>query len=108
MCEEYDLKMYHLLVPSLSIYGKLCNSSDRTSLFIMTVLRLSIYWFIYKQFINELITNNKLNNYGYFILIMIILNIISVSIVLSKTYINNPNNIKQTKQNNIKQEESKY
>ena len=85
-CDNYKPKLYELLIPSTSIYNNLCKSEDRTKIFIITVIRLIIYWFIYKKFIKNITEDNKLNMYGFIIITMIILNVISISIILGKTY----------------------
>jgi uncharacterized membrane protein len=85
-CITYNWKIWELIFPSSSIFKDLCIARDKTSLFILTVLRCLIYLVIFKIIYTKASLFEKYANkllIGIFIVIMI--NLISLVCVILKT-----------------------
>ena len=84
MCSTYNTKIWELLIPSVSYFNDLCLSYDKTSLFIVTCMRILIMWIIY-NFLVEYFKNTS--SEGTITLVMLVilgLNMISLSMVIMK------------------------
>jgi len=85
-CYKYKIQWWNLFVPSLTEYKKLCESSDKTYMFIIVMLRVIFYCCLF--YILYSIVLNKLNIIKYIgILIFVIIisaNIFSLILVFFK------------------------
>lgn len=84
MCSVYNGKIWELLIPSSLYLKDLCISYDKTSLFIITFVRIIIYWIIYRLFSGYLDGTQAISSISFVMLIIILLNMISLLIVLVK------------------------
>ena len=76
-CYKYKIQWWNIFIPSLTEYKKLCESSDKTYMFIIVMLRIVFYFFLFYIFYNNII--------GYTILLIIIIaNIFSLVLVFFK------------------------
>jgi len=84
MCSTYNSNIWELLIPSSLYLKDLCISYDKTSLFIVTFVRIIIYWVLYRILIEYLQNTIAMPTISLIMLIIIGLNMISLSIVLIK------------------------
>lgn len=89
MCSTYEIKINDIFnLIQVENFYKLCKSYDKTNLFILTLTKIFFYTTIYLLF-EEIINKNEImqiiTNIIYFI---ILLNIFSLFIIVSKV----PNN----------------
>ncbi len=84
MCSVYNSKIWELLIPSSLYLKDLCISYDKTSLFIVTFVRIIIYWILYRLFLGYLEGTQIISSISFVMVIIISLNMISLLIVLIK------------------------
>jgi len=76
-CIEYDFSLLDLLIPSRHIIYKLCISRNKTTLFIVSTLRMlfwgCIFLFFYKKGIVEWNYNKSLRTIGFSIFLLILI-----------------------------------
>lgn len=84
MCSVYNTKIWELLIPSSLYLKDLCISYDKTSLFIITFIRIIIYWILYRLFLDYLEGTKIISSISFVMMIIILLNMISLLIVLIK------------------------
>ena len=83
MCISYDSSSFELFIPSPIIFSTLCVSTDRTSLFIVSVARVLFYVILY-YVLNDVIDMEQYRYIKYVLLTMIIVNIVYVGFVVAK------------------------
>lgn len=91
-CANYNGNISDMLIPPIKIYGSgLCLTYDKTNLFLTTVVRLFLYGFIYYMLLLNLKTNEYFEYIDNFMLLVLFLNVLSLSVVLSSVpaYIKN-------------------
>nr|QBK88341.1 MAG: hypothetical protein LCMiAC01_00050 [Mimivirus LCMiAC01] len=92
-CYEYNIKWWHFFVPSIDEINPLCESHDKTYMFIVAVLRTLLYYFIFtylknRNYINIIYTDTyKFLGYLIFIIIIGINILLLVNIFYKKQYI---------------------
>lgn len=82
-CISYESSTLEIFLPSPIIFSKLCVSTDRTSLFIVSLVRVMFYVIIY-YVLDDLIDLEQHSLPKYLLMTMIIVNIVYVGIVVSK------------------------
>ena len=82
-CTSYEPSSIEIFIPSMIIFSQLCMSTDRTSLFIMSLLRIIFYVILY-HVIDNIIDLDYYYIIKYVILLVIFLNIIYLGIVIAK------------------------
>lgn len=83
-CESYNSTTLELFIPSRIVFNTLCLSSDKTSLFIMSLTRLSIYIIIY-YLLNDIMNLEDNKIIQYVLMIIIFVNILYLGLVVAKT-----------------------
>jgi hypothetical protein len=83
-CISYEPSSFDLFLPSPIIFSKLCMSTDRTTLFIVSLTRMLFYTILY-YVLNDLIDFEEYSVVKYLVLTIIIINIIYIGIVVSKS-----------------------
>ncbi len=82
-CVSYEPSMSDIFWPPMIIFSQLCVSTDRTTLFLVSLVRLLFYVVLY-EVINDMINIEKYRIIRYPLLIIIIINIICVGGIVSK------------------------
>lgn len=82
-CISYEPTSLELILPSPIIFNTLCVSTDRTTLFIVSIIRILFYVILY-YVLNDIINLEDYRYIKYILLTMIIVNIIYVGFVVSK------------------------
>lgn len=82
-CISYEPSAIELILPSPIIFKTLCVSTDRTSLFIVSIVRILFYVIIYYT-INDIIDLESYRYIKYVLLTLILVNIIYIGFVVSK------------------------
>ncbi|VBB18234.1 hypothetical protein YASMINEVIRUS_697 [Yasminevirus sp. GU-2018] len=82
-CISYESSTFELFIPSPIIFSTFCVSTDRTSLFIVSVVRVLFYVILY-YVLNDIIDMEQYRYIKYVLLMMIIVNIVYVGFVVSK------------------------
>lgn len=82
-CISYESSTLELVLPSPIIFSKLCVSTDRTSLFIVSFIRVIFYVILY-YVINDLIDLEHERYIKYVLLTVIVVNSLYVGIVVGK------------------------
>ena len=82
-CISYVPSTLELFIPSDAIFSTLCVSTDKTSLFIMSFIRLLVYIILY-YVIDDMINYEKYKTLQYLLVIMIFVNILYIGIVVAK------------------------
>lgn len=85
-CISYTPSSLELILPSPIVFSTLCVSTDKTSLFINSFIRLMFYVILY-YFLNDMIDMNKHRIVQYILFTMIMVNILYIGVVVSKTTI---------------------
>jgi hypothetical protein len=83
-CVSYEPNSYELVLPSPIIFTNLCVSTDKTSLFISSFVRLMFYLILY-YVISDIIDIDEHYLIKYILLTSITVNIIYIGIVVSKS-----------------------
>nr|QBK88985.1 MAG: hypothetical protein LCMiAC02_00780 [Mimivirus LCMiAC02] len=87
-CYKYKIKWWNIFIPSLTEYKKLCESSDKTYMFIIVMLRTILYCLLFYIFYNTVLhkwSRSKLTYVGLAMLSAIIVaNIFSLILVFFK------------------------
>jgi predicted S18 family serine protease len=83
-CIHYNYSLYELFFPSYKIFEKFCSSSEKTTLFAISALRLFIIYRLYHVF------NNLQNFYGknelsWTFFVYLLINLIYLIIIFFKT-----------------------
>jgi hypothetical protein len=79
-CLEYKIKYYDFIYPSIDTFDIVCQSYDKTNLFIVSLVRTIFYFLTMYNFCSKNI--NK--NIKYFLVGWVIINIIILVYILSK------------------------
>jgi|SRR5579872_1533343 len=82
-CISYEPTSIELILPSPIIFKTLCVSTDRTSLFIVSIVRILFYVIIYYT-LNDIINLESYRYVKYTLLALILVNIVYVGFVVSK------------------------
>jgi hypothetical protein len=83
-CISYEPSTLEILLPSPIILSTLCLSTDKTDIFIISIIRLTVFVLIY-FLINDIIDFNDYQIIEYSIIIMICVNILYIGILVSKS-----------------------
>lgn len=83
-CISYSPTPLELWIPSPIVFSTLCVSTDKTSLFIISLIRLILYCLIY-YFLQDTINYTDYKTTQYVIITLISVNIMYIGIVVSKT-----------------------
>jgi len=81
MCKPYKFNALDLVFPNSNIFDTLCKSYDRTNMFIVAMIRISILY-IMNQLIMRHIDNNLIAYYIF--IILLIIDLMSIVVILSK------------------------
>ena len=82
-CISYISSTLEIFIPSPIIFSSLCVSTDKTNLFIVSLLRLIMYMLIYYA-VNDVINYKKYKIIQYILIIIICVNILYIGIVVAK------------------------
>jgi hypothetical protein len=82
-CISYELNALEFILPSPIVFSTLCLSTDKTSLFIMSLIRL-IFYIIFYYLLAEMIDMNEHKTIQYILFTLICINIIYLGMVVSK------------------------
>lgn len=82
-CISYESSNLELFIPSPIIFSTLCISTDRTSLFIVSIVRLLFYIILYYA-LSDIIDLENYRYIKYIILTLIVVNIVYIGFVVSK------------------------
>jgi hypothetical protein len=82
-CISYNPSTIEIFIPSPIIFYTLCVSTDKTSLFLISLIRLIIYVLIY-YCLNDIIDYNVYQSLQYTLISIICINIIYIGLVVSK------------------------
>lgn len=83
-CISYSPSSLELLFPSPIIISTLCVSTDKTSLFITSLIRLLFYIILY-HVLDEIMDLNHYRAIEYVLLILIAINVVYLGLVVSKS-----------------------
>jgi len=83
-CVSYNQTTLELFVPSSIIFNTLCVSTDKTSLFIISLIRLLMYIIIY-YVLNDIMDFEENKIIQYLLIIIILVNILYTGVVVAKT-----------------------
>jgi len=84
MCTKYNFNFWHSYVIPLATFEPLCESTDKTYLFLSSVLRTFIYYFIYWSFEARLNLSKEYPELYWIFLGLVIINIIILLYVTVK------------------------
>lgn len=82
-CTSYEPSAIELILPSPIIFKTLCVSTDKTSLFIVSIVRILFYVILYYT-LNDIINLESYRYVKYVLLTLILVNIVYVGFVVSK------------------------
>lgn len=82
-CISYTASTLEIFIPSPVIFSTLCVSTDKTNLFIVSLIRLIMYMLIY-YLVNDLVDYKEYKTTQYFLITMICVNILYIGFVVSK------------------------
>jgi len=79
-CLSYDMKWWHYLIPSINEYKKLCDSYDKTYMFLVVLIRFIFYTLLFKFLIDQkIVIFDEDKNVQYFLFIVFLtINVISL------------------------------
>lgn len=80
-CSNHEYNLYELLLPSPTIFNTLCESKDRTSLFLSTIVRILI-WLYISNYLDENKYDKNIYNFAY---MMFLFNCLYLIWILIKT-----------------------
>lgn len=83
-CISYIPSSLELLIPSPIVISTLCVSTDKTSLFIVSLIRLLLFVILY-YILSEIMDLNEHRTLQYIILVIIAVNIMYIGLVVSKS-----------------------
>jgi len=83
-CVSYTPSSIELLLPSPIVISTLCVSTDKTSLFITSLIRLVFYIILY-HVLGEIMDLNRYRGIQYALLTIIAVNVIYLALVVSKS-----------------------
>jgi hypothetical protein len=88
-CASYNYNMLDIILPSPHVYLKLCQSFDKTRLFIMSFFRVFFYFVLFKiassYGIVSWSSDNSFIKFGYtFLIVLILLNVLYLLLVFIK------------------------
>lgn len=83
-CYSYDTKWWHYFIPSITELRKLCDSYDKTYMFIVAFIRFIFYIVIFNYLINKnVIAYDGTDNPKLFLFILFLtINLVSSSLLL--------------------------
>lgn len=87
-CISYNPSMIELFIPSPTIFYTLCVSTDKTSLFLTSLIRLIIFILLYYT-INDMINYDKYPYLQNFMISMISINVLYIGMIICKNPIFN-------------------
>jgi hypothetical protein len=90
-CISYTPSSLEIILPSPIILSTLCVSTDKTSLFIISLVRLLFYVLLY-HVMSEIMDFNAHNVIQYTLLTFIVVNIMYIGFVVSKSTVFSINN----------------
>jgi len=91
ICFNYDYKIWHFIIPPTQTIYKLCISSDKTKLFLVTLMRFIIVLYLFDFFYtNNLIRFKTTSFFKYFGFIFLLLCFIFNLIILILVFIKMP------------------
>ncbi len=82
-CISYTSSTLEIFIPSPIVFSTLCVSTDKTNLFIVSLIRLIMYMLIYYG-INDMINYDDHRTIQYILVTMICVNILYIGLVVSK------------------------
>lgn len=82
-CDNYKIKLINFFFPPLYEFGQLCESFDKTKMFITILIRSIIYGFILELLFMYNIISNKKNDGDIKLILFIIFLVIFLSNILS-------------------------
>ena len=89
MCKSYKFNSLDLIIPNYDMIETACSSLDKTNMFIISIFRVFIVYIMY-QFIIIYLDKYPLTIYlSMFLILLIIIDLISIIIILSKKPKNN-------------------
>lgn len=83
-CYAYEYSILDLFIPSLDIFREFCQSTDKTTLFIISVIRSIIMTTITSYVYDTIDPNSKFYFIVYLLIFMTLVNFIYISGVMSK------------------------
>jgi hypothetical protein len=83
-CISYTPSPLEIILPSPVVISTLCVSTDKTSLFITSLIRLFFYIVLY-HILSEIMDLNAYKEIQYVLLVVIAVNIIYLGLVVSKS-----------------------
>lgn len=88
MCTKYSGNLKDIIIMPIDIYySKLCQSYDRTSLILITLVRIYLYITIYyyvEQYLKKELLENTFEYVDNFLIAIILSNVLSLSVALSR------------------------
>lgn len=88
-CDKYYIKFYNFIIPSITEFKTICDSYDKTRMFITVFIRTITYYlimiYLFEMNIIDYRRENRIKLYGLIILIFVIfLNILSLIYIIIK------------------------
>lgn len=83
-CISYTSSTLEIFIPSPIVFSALCVSTDKTNLFIVSLIRLIMYMLIY-YVVNDMINYEDYKTTQYILITFICVNILYIGLVVSKT-----------------------
>lgn len=82
-CISYFPSSYELFFPSPIIIQTFCVSTDKTNLFLISIMRLLVYVIVY-YLLDELITFDNHHIIQYILIVMIFVNVLYLGLIVGK------------------------
>jgi len=100
-CSDYNVSWSHLFIPPIQILFKLCNTYDKTNLFLVSLIRLgilsSLFYILKNRNVIEINKDKFLKSTVFIIFVVyLVINVIYLLIVLIKKAVINKNELENT------------
>ena len=97
-CYTYDMKWWHYFIPSITEFRQLCDSYDKTYMFIVAFIRFIFYFIIFNYLINKNVVAYGNDDPKFFLFILLLtINLVSSFLLLYAIFRKQTNKQKQDK-----------